>query len=554
MEEKITLRLFLMGLCAAVIACVLTGTLLLGSFARQVQRDLRQSTQLIAAAYDGQPESLERFAMDELRITLIAPDGTVLYESETDAQAMDDHSDRPEIVQAMEKGYGEAQRESETYLQDVYYYALRLSDGAILRTCVTAGAFYNAFETAYPYLVGMLLFLALLSIVLAVLLTRKILRPIRKLAENIDEVNVRDTEGNPIYQELAPFVSEIQSQRKKIAFQFAQLEEERAKMSLMLTHMAEGLIVLDVRNRIIAVNQSAESALNLPPRSEGENLLRVCDAKELREAIAGADAHGGHTASLTRAERVYRLFADPVIVSGVRAGTVLLLVDVTHTLQLERMRKEFTANVSHELKTPLTSISGYAEMIETGMALPQDVQRFAARIHKEAARMIALIGDIMRLSSLDEGTAYTAESVALTPLAREVTESQEMNALSHQVTISVEGDETIVTGDRTLLREMIHNLIDNAVRYNHPNGSVRVVISDGTLRVQDTGIGIPPESRDRVFERFYRVDKSRSRETGGTGLGLAIVRHVAQLSGAQIELQSEVGEGTCISVTFPQGK
>ena len=555
MEEKITLRLFLMGVCAAMLACVLTGTLLLGSFAAQVKQDLQQSTRLIAQAYDGNPDSMSKWTMDNLRITLIAPDGQVLYESSQDAQQMENHSDRPEIAQALAEGEGESERRSDTYLQKVYYFALRLESGEVLRTSVTAGAFYNLFETAYPYLVGMLFFIAALSIVLSVLLTRKILRPIRELAANIDEVNVRDTEKNEVYAELAPFVREIQSQRRQIAYQFGQLEEERTKMALIIAHMAEGLIVLDGRNRIIAVNQSARESLQLSRHCEGENLLYVSDAPELREAIAAADAQGGDSLLLHRGGRVYRVFSDPVVSAGVRVGIVLLMVDMTRERQMERMRQEFTANVSHELKTPLTSISGYAEMIETGLAQAQDVQRFAARIHKEAARMIALIGDIMRLSALDEGAeTASSERVALTEIAREEAEAQELSAQQHGVRIEVSGDGSCVMADRTLLREMIHNLMDNAVRYNRPGGSVRVCVEDGTVTVSDTGIGIPGESRERVFERFYRVDKSRSRETGGTGLGLSIVRHIAQLYKAELSLESEVGVGTTITVRFEGGK
>ena len=554
MEEKLTLRFLGMGLFAAVLACVLTGTVLLRSFTGQVKQDLQQSAHLIAAAYDGNPDSLARYALDQLRITLIAPDGQVRFESSQDAQQMDNHGDRPEIVQALAQGEGEAMRQSETYLQEVYYYALRLDNGDVLRASMTTGAFYNSFEIAYPYLVGMILLLAALSILLSVLLTRKILRPIRDLAANIDDVNVRGTENNQVYAELAPFVREIQSQRRQITFQFAQLEEERAKMSLIIAHMSEGLIVLDGRNRIIAVNQSARESLRLPQRCEGENLLYVSNVQGLREAITGAEGAGGHCATLEHGGRTYRVFSDVVISAGARVGVVLLMVDITQTQALERMRQEFTANVSHELKTPLTSISGYAEMIETGIAQEGDIQRFAERIHKEATRMIALIGDIMRLSALDEGAAVACERVALAQLARETAESQELSARQHEVELTVSGDDTCVMGDRTLLREMIHNLIDNAVRYNRPDGSVQVRVSQGVLMVRDTGIGIPKESCERVFERFYRVDKSRSRKTGGTGLGLAIVRHVAQLHHAELSLESEEGVGTTITVRFKEEK
>lgn len=554
MEEKITLRLFLMGICAAVLAAFLTGTLLMQGFTQQVKNDLKESARVIVRAYDGDVQTLAQYASNNLRLTLIAPDGTVSYESGyEDTDRMDNHAQRPEIVDALSNGTGEATRESDTVLTTVYYYAMRLDDGSVLRTSIKANMFYDSFDRAYPYITGMLFFIAALSILMAVWLTRGLLRPVRRLASSIDAVDVNAQESNAIYKELVPFVEQIQSQHKKIQFQLTQLEEERIKIEHITTHMSEGLVMLDAKNRILAANKSARSALRLPDTSDGENLLYVSNVEGLHLAIAHAQEGQSYSSTINSAQRILRIYTDPVVSSGVFMGIVLFMVDVTETTKIERMRQEFTANVSHELKTPLTSISGYAQMIEAGIAKPEDIADFAQRIHKEATRMLSLIGDIMRLSQLDEGGSGTDDDwVSLAEIVNEEAEALELSAQKREVDLHVSVDESMVQVDRTLLRELVHNLCDNAIRYNRQGGQVDISVKDGVFKVNDTGIGIAQENIDRVFERFYRVDKSRSRETGGTGLGLAIVRHVSQLYGAKIELSSTVGKGTCVTVRFKE--
>ncbi len=435
MEEKITLNLFYMGLISAVLAALCSGVAFFSAFRSQVQNDLRQQGDLIAEAYEelGDPEDLAPLASDDLRITLIESDGTVLYESAADASTMENHLDRPEVKEALESGSGLSRRTSDTLGTEDYYYAVALPSGEILRVACTASNIYQIYGTAVPYLVVAICVLMVMAVLFAILLTRRLVEPIKKLPESLEDPELAN-DPKRVYPELRPFVVEIQQQR-----------------------------------------QSRES-----------------------------------------------------------------------------IRQEFTANVSHELKTPLTSISGYAEMIESGMAKDEDVKRFAGTIHREAGRLLNLISDIIRLSQLDESkTPVSHAPVDLRAIAQECQETLTPSAEKKGIEITVEGPETVVRGERNSLWELVYNLMDNAIRYNRVNGSVNVTLKDHAISVSDTGIGIAPEHQERIFERFYRVDKSHSRATGGTGLGLSIVKHVAERHGAKISLDSTVGVGTTITVEFP---
>ena len=436
MEEKITLNLFYMGLIAAILAVICSGVTFYGAYQQQVQADLAQQGQLIAAAYEAldQDAGLTEFAASDLRITLIEADGTVLFENAADTSSMENHLDRPEVQAAMQNGTGSDRRTSNTLGTEDYYYAQRLSDGNILRVSLAVSNIYQIYGRAVPYLALAVCALMVLAVVFALLLTRRLLVPIKRLPEELDDPKLAE-DPTRVYPELRPFVLEIQKQR-----------QER-----------------------------------------------------------------------------------------------------------EGMRQEFTANVSHELKTPLTTISGYAEMIENGIARQEDVQRFASKIRRESSRMLALISDIIRLSQLDENDSPAPNAPEdLRNLASECMDALVPVAKKNSVSFSVEGMECTVHGDKNELWELVYNLIDNAIRYNRPGGSVQVLLSPHAITVRDTGIGIPPEHQDRIFERFYRVDKSHSRSTGGTGLGLSFVKHVAEHHQAMIHLESTLGVGTAISVTFPE--
>ena len=442
MEEKISYRLFLMGFFGLLFTAALCIFVFHKAFTAQAWTGLEREAELVSAGYDlvQDPQQLTSFVSNDLRITLISQDGSVLFESATD-QPMENHLSRPEIRQAMASGIGRDIRDSQTMGYETYYYAVLLPNGEILRTAQDAETVWSIYDSSIPAIVLSCVALMLAAAVLATLLTRALVQPVLSMTEDLDHI-----QDNVPYKELIPFAESIHS------------------------------------DRILRENN-------------------------------------------------------------------------------EKMRQEFTANVSHELKTPLTSISGYAELIETGIAKPEDVPDFGRKIHSEATRMIQLVNDILQLSKLDTvsetGDAPVMETVDLLEVVKECVERQKLNARRAYISLTYLGESAPVLGSRALLDELCQNLCDNAIRYNRPGGHVELrcgVGGDGCpyFEVEDNGIGIPQDSQTRVFERFYRVDKSRSKATGGTGLGLAIVKHIALLHDAKIDLQSQVGTGTTIRVTFPK--
>ena len=442
MEEKISYRLFLMGFLGLLFTAALCIFVFHKAFTTQAWTGLEQEAELVSAGYemtDQQPQELTHFVTEDLRITLISQDGSVLFESATD-QPMENHLSRPEIKQAISDGVGKDIRDSQTMGYETYYYAVLLPTGEILRVAQDAETIWSIYDSSIPAIVLSCVALMMAAAILAGLLTKALVQPVLDMTEDLDHI-----QENVPYKELIPFAESIHS------------------------------------DRILRENN-------------------------------------------------------------------------------EKMRQEFTANVSHELKTPLTSISGYAELIETGIAKPEDVQGFAQKIHVEATRMLQLVNDILQLSKLDSasetGNTPAMEVVDLLDVAKECVERQKLNARRAYISLSYLGESAPVRGSRDLLDELCQNLCDNAIRYNRPGGKVQITTAcsrDGhcTLTVADNGIGIPKEAQSSVFERFYRVDKSRSKATGGTGLGLAIVKHIARIHGARIKLESQVDEGTTITVTFP---
>ncbi len=553
MEEKIGFHLFFMGLLSAVAAVILSATVFYSSFEQQVSRDLKNAAAIITEGYAHLENAAEvqAFATDQLRVTLISPEGVVLSESAAEAAGMGNHLERPEIAGAFANGSGESRRRSDTLASTVYYYAVLLPDGNVLRVSMAAGGIEAAYGAAFPYLFGILCLIIATAVLLALLLTRKLLRPIKTLAEDIDNLELLRDEKQ-VYPELVPFVQEIQAQRIRIGRQLRAIEEEKNKLTAIMQHMSEGLLILDMNRKVLMSNGSARDYLAAPQPKENENILYFTRNPELNECVAAAIDGGSLAQYVTIGGRQLQVMANPVMNDGQQEGVICLILDETDKRRMEKMKQEFTANVSHELKTPLTSISGYAEMIETGMAQPEDMTRFAARIHKEAGRLLGLIRDIIKLSELDEGREEPAfEEVALRPLAEECAAILQPAAKRQEVTFAIEGEGDTVEGDRSLLLELLYNLCDNAIRYNRPGGRVTVTLGERFFSVSDTGIGIPEKHQARIFERFYRVDKSRSQATGGTGLGLAIVKHIAERHHAAIELNSREDSGTTITVRFP---
>lgn len=553
LKSKLTGRLCVIGLVSVILTAVSATLAFWFIFSQQAQDDLKTSGALLASAYDQSAapsgEALSKIASEEYRITLISPDGTVLYESDPQASEdrMDNHKERPEIKQALETGDGSSARESDTVGRVTYYYAVRLQSGDVLRVSRQVDNVFSVFGGIIPVLIVITVYVLLVCLVMASEMTKGIIRPIESMAKDPDAV---------AYDELVPFSNMIEKQRGEIEEQMGRIQQETDKINTIIANMEEGFVLLDGEKNVLMHNDSAVGLLQSGPGELiGNSFIRLSRNQNVNHCIDSASKGKSREAEFEVGERELQLLANPVYSKGEQIGVICIIVDVTGRHALDQMRQEFTANVSHELKTPLTSISGYAEMIESGIAKDGDVKTFAAKIHKEAGRLVTLIGDIIRLSQLDEEPSQVQPvRVDMASLVEECTDSLVISADKHKVSLETDVTPCTVRGDRNMLYELIYNLCDNAIRYNKENGSVLVSVKprDGkvVLKVKDTGIGIPKEHQARIFERFYRVDKSRSKQTGGTGLGLAIVKHIAEQHKAQISLESEEGAGSVITVTF----
>lgn len=492
---------------------------------------------------------LEALADARLRITLISRGGQVLFDSKADPALMDNHQNRPEIEQAFATGAGSRTRLSDTLGEECFYYALRLDEDTVVRVASYTSSIWAATRRLLPRYVLLLAVLCLAALLPASRMTRRIVRPLNSL-------DLEHPLENDTYEEVAPLLGRIHRQNESLRERFEELASQREQLAAITASMAEGLVVLSDSLTVLSCNASALRLLgreDLNP--EGQNLVVLCREAWLSELARRAIS--GERAEYTE---MFHGRAVRVLCSPASSGCILLLSDVTEQQEAERMRREFTANVSHELKTPLTSISGYAELIETGMARPEDVKSFAGIITGECSRLLTLVDDILSLSRLDEGAVsmHDAAPAGLLALAHETVSRLKDTAAKRNITLRVSGSEQVVCAPRGMLLELLGNLCDNAVKYNRDGGSVEVVTGrrDGRpfVSVRDTGIGIAPEEQGRIFERFYRVDKSRSREVGGTGLGLAIVKHLARALHAEITLESRPGSGSTFTVLFPGGE
>lgn len=535
-------------MAVALAAVLLSGGILLWAFYDavtdelddSVEREARIAAQGMKQAADPQA-FLDGFAPGT-RVTWIAADGSVLYDSEADSAEMENHASRPEVQSALRLGAGGGSRLSDTMRERTHYFAVRLADGTVLRLSETH-------ETALGRVYGILWVFVLLFAGMIVLCTMLARQASRALVEPINGLNLDDPENNDVYDELAPLLIRLSRQGAHIREQMAQLETRQTEFTAVVDNMAEGLVLLNANLRVLAVNRSALALFGAPANCLGEHLLKLTRDHAIVQIVDRAAAGTRCEQIVEIGGRQYQAMANPVKGGGV----VLLLPDVSERYAAERMRREFSANVSHELKTPLTAVAGYAELLASGLAKPEDARGFGQKILDESGRLLALIDDIMRLSRLDEGAPGAhMQPENLGEIAQGVAERLRPLAQKHGVSLAVDSDASIVTGVRALLEEMVHNLVDNAIKYNVENGSVRVAVKDGALTVEDTGIGVAQQDQQKIFERFYRVDKSRSREAGGTGLGLSIVKHIAQLHGAQVSLESEPGKGTKITVRFPK--
>lgn len=541
-------------LAAAVLGLALLLGVLVGggAFSSRLKEEIRGEALLTAELIDrtGDPEiALEALnrASKGRRLTVIEKDGTVIFDNQADPETMGNHANRPEVRQAMETGTGEATRRSAVLNTVIYYYALRLKDGTVCRVAVDQYSIFQVAGTLAALLAGACLVLYFLAAVLAKSLTKRIIRPLEELSEPYEE-------SAAVYPEIRPFLHKIAAQNREIKRQMERVRGQQIRLQLISERMNEGLAVLDGKGLLLSANKSGLDWLGMKAEDVGVATIEEgCPVKEVRQGVFRAGMGESFHKTFQKGERICRVFCSPVLEEQKVTGIVILLMDCSEQERNEQMRREFSANVSHELKTPLTSILGYAQLIGCGLAKGEDVVSFAQKIERESNRLIALINDIMALSRLEEQPVSEAPSqVSVKALAERVRERLKSKAEKKQVSVTVEGQDFTVLGNPSQLEELIENLCDNAIKYNRPEGRVLISLEPGILKVSDTGIGISQEDCQRIFERFYRVDKSRSKQIEGTGLGLSIVKHIAQSQRAQVSVSSQPGKGSCFTVVFDQ--
>ena len=549
-----TAKLFRTSMAVAVSVMVLSIALFMGMlyqyFSDQMMTELESETWLVSRGVELEGMDYLNGLHTTSRVTWVAADGTVLYDNEADASTMENHADREEIREALTSETGTAQRFSSTLSEQTLYVTQRLSDGTVIRLA-------SAQKTVGLLLISMIqpiLIILVLSLLLSAVLASRLSKGLIKPILNLDLEHPEECET---YDELTPLLSRLKRQNDTIQQQMDLLKQRQTEFAALTDNMSEGFLLLDRQGHVLSHNSGALRLLGVE-EPEGEvNVLVLNREEPFRQAVDEALAGRRSQQLLHLNGRYCRLLANPVLADGKPAGAVLVLLDVTEQEQREELRREFTANVSHELKTPLTSISGIAEIMQSGMVKPEDVQGFAGDIYQEAQRLIALVEDIIRLSRLDEGAeSLERVPVNLLSLAQDVARRLDSAAQKAGVTLKVMGRSVEIPGVPSVLDEMVYNLCDNAIKYNRSGGTVNVTVApaaDGAaeISVEDTGIGIPMEDQSRVFERFYRVDKSHSKEIDGTGLGLSIVKHGAALHSAQIHLESQVGKGTSVQLLFP---
>ncbi|MGI6071031.1 MAG: ATP-binding protein [Blautia sp.] len=552
MREKI-----LKSMTAFIAASILlTFLFLMGLMYRQADEQMRESVQNESGYICQAIERAGTAYLDDTvgnltssRITLISSGGEILYDSVKDAEAMENHKDRPEFIQAAKEGVGESTRLSATLGRTTYYYAVRLDGGDILRVAKTTN---SVFMTIRDSIVPLGLIFVILTIP-AILLAKK---QTERLVQPVNQLNLEQPLENDVYEELSPLLHRINKQNEQIAAQMQELKNREEEYQAITENMKDGLVVTN-RSVILSINRCAANLFHLTKdECLQQNILVLGRSLMIKECLERALEGVSNHRMVTLDGRSYQVLGNPVRVDGIVEGAVLFLLDMTEKEETERIRREFSANVSHELKTPLMSIMGYAELMMNHLVKPQDQDEFAGRIYKEAKRLSTLVEDIIKLSRLDEGQVQDFhEKVDMWSVAKDVREHLSEQAHAQKLHFSLEGEPFIMEGNTRILYEILYNLCDNAMKYNHPDGEVTVHLNqkdgEAVIMVEDTGSGIPKEEQERIFERFYRVDKSRSRQVNGTGLGLSIVKHGVQLHNGRIQLESAPGEGTKISVYFP---
>jgi len=547
MKKRIYLNMLILACLSVILTSVFLILTFYSGFAEQVKSELKNKAEFLETTLNlkaDQGDYMEDLHLDkgDIRISLIAADGTVIYDNTvTDEEILENHAARIEIEKATKSGFGEDKRLSESVGKETYYYAIRLKNNNIIRTAKTTSSIYGVLMSVLPQSLLIIVVILLACLLVARSLTKKIVEPINQFDFN---------ENSKTYDELSPFIRTITTQKAQISEALDEVTKKSLVIDAITGNMNEGLILTNNYGTVLSANKSAASILGLKNIPVGKNFLvttrNVAVLEHIQRALSGENTN----LVLELGEKTYHIFF-----SSVDDGVLILFLDITEKAQAEKMRCEFTANVSHELKTPLTTISGYAELMSNGMVRPEDVTDVSGKMKSESDRLLALIEDIMRLSELDEGSREKRfESFDLTALACEVAENLKPKADENNITINVPKEKYMIMANRPMLFELLYNLIGNAIKYNNQGGSVAVTISqinDGTeIVVKDNGIGIDKSHHDRIFERFYRVDKSRSKKIGGTGLGLSIVKHIAMYHDGTVEIESENGKGTEIKVVL----
>lgn len=551
LTNKIFRSSFFTSVFAVLVSLILIMGVLYNFFEGQLIQELKSEAKLSEYALgNGDASFIKDFLDINKRITLIAEDGTVIEDSRVDAKDMENHADREEVKEALEYGSGTNVRYSETLTEKTIYYAKKMSDGRVLRISTTQYSVLTILlGLIYPFIIILVIVFAL-SLFLSLKVSKKLIEPIN----NIDLDNPETCEA---YDELSPFLLKIAKQKKTISSQIKEEQQLREEFRLITENMSEGFLVVDKNFKLLSYNTAALKLLNADENCE--NVLEINRTGDFRESIISALEGKHHENKLLLDEKTYNLIANPVFENDRVIGAVIVIIDITETMRRELMRREFTANVSHELKTPLTSISGFAELMKAGGIDENTVVDFSSSIYKEAQRLINLVSDIIKISKLDENEAcFEWDNTDLYEISENVISTLKNSAEKKNIKVNLIGGHEVIFGVADILEEMIYNLCDNAIKYNKDGGTVDVIINASldtvTVSVRDTGIGIPKQQQDRVFERFYRVDKSRSNKEGGTGLGLSIVKHGAICHNAELSLESNVGKGTTVTILFKREK
>ncbi len=550
MKKRIFGSLIIVSIVVMLLSSAISILFLHNYFNKEQAEKLSVEIELVAGAVNSLgTDYLDSVGDDTFRFTVVDKDGAVIYDTKADVSGMENHADREEIIEALEYGRGSSARYSSTLTEKTLYNAVKLRDGTVLRVSVSQLALGGAFLKILP----MNIIICIIAIVVSFVISSRMAKHITKPLLNLDLEHPTD---NDTYEELSPILTEIRRQHKKIKEQIIELTEKNDEFSQIISSMSEGLVLLNEHGMIVAINRSARKIFGANEVSIGTDFLTLDRSPELSNAISNATGNSRSRVIINKNGREYQFSISRVESEGRNIGTLILGFDITEKAFAERNRQEFTANVSHELKTPLQSIIGLAELLENGLVKPEDSQRFVGNIHKEASRLYSLIEDIIRLSQLDEKTENAWEEVDITAVANEVFEVLTPSANKKNVTLSLQSDNSKVNAVRRYIYQIIYNLCDNAIRYNKDGGRVDVSVEEKNdkvvILVADTGIGIPAEHHARIFERFYRVDKSHSKETGGTGLGLSIVKRAVMLHNGKLELNSTFGEGTTLKAILPR--